>query len=356
MEQEIKCSSEMLKICHSLPKTELHAHLNGSIRRTTLLELLNEGDREEVSKLFQNQMSFDNAFKIFKISSKVVTGLDIISRITREMIEDWAKANCIYLEIRTSIKAIGGRSKEDYLRTVLEEIYKGNQKFEMQTRLIISLNRELPIEDYLDTLEIYKNFPDDSGMLKPLIVGIDYSGYEANEKHKYADVIPIFQKFRDLGLGVTIHMGEIKNYQILDYSQFKPDRISHTYFFQDHEYYEIMKNKIPIEVCPSGSYSVKNLTSYKEINLKNYYKKSIKNENSQENSEDNFIYDLYCINTDDTMLFITDLSQEYFEAAVNFGMSGEEMKQMVLRAVDFIFEKNEEFRNNLKNKIKAFNV
>lgn len=32
----------LFKACHSLPKIELHAHLNGCIRGTTLLELAAE--------------------------------------------------------------------------------------------------------------------------------------------------------------------------------------------------------------------------------------------------------------------------------------------------------------------------
>jgi len=339
---------KLLQICHSIPKTELHAHLNGSIRKSTLIELLSYDDKEEISKLFQNQMSFENAFRVFKISSKIVTSLDIIKRITREMIEDWSIQNCIYLEIRTSIKSIGGCSKEDYLKTVLQQINESNGIFEMQTRLIISLNRELSLEEFQETMDMYKNFKDIS--LKKLIVGIDYSGNENNEKHSYKELIPIFEKFRELGLKITIHMGEIRNYQLLDYSLFKPDRISHTFFFKENEYEEIMRNKIPIEICPTGSYSIQNLHSYKKINFSNYYKKIVKKDSEE------FVYDLYCINTDDTMLFNTDLSQEYLEIALNFQINGEEMKQIILKTIDFIFESDEVFRNNLRTKINNFSI
>lgn len=349
MEQEIKYMSQLLKFCQFIPKTELHAHLNGSIRKTTLFELLNDSDREEISILYQNQMSFENAFKIFKISSKIVKGLDVIKRITREMIEDWNKINCIYLEIRTSLKSLNGKSKEDYLRAVLEEISDGNQKYTLQTRLLVSLNRELPLEDYLETLEILKNFNDEN--LKKLVVGIDYSGYETNERHAYRNVIPVFEEFRKLGLKVTVHMGERPDYQLMDYFQFRPDRISHTYFFHLSECEEIMKHKIPIEICPTGSYSIKNLSSYKDITYENYHKKIVR---AYDTPDQDYLYDLYCINTDDTMLFTTDLSQEYYEVCSNFHLSQEEIKNTVLRSIDFIFETDEDFRNKLREKINKF--
>jgi adenosine deaminase len=351
MEDQIKNSADLLKYCHSIPKTELHAHLNGSIRKTTLVELLDESDRDAISKLYHNQMSFENAFKFFKISSKILTSLNVIRRVTREMIEDWAKVNCMYLEIRTSLKSIAGKSKSDYLQAVLDEIYHGNTNYEMQTRLIVSLNRELPLEDYLDTYDIVDNFMNNSPeQMKKLIVGIDYSGYETNEKHKLSEVIPIFNKFKDLGLKITIHMGETERYQTIDFKLFRPDRISHTYFFKQEECDEIMKYKIPIEVCPTGSYSIKNCISYKEITFGNYYNKELKSFDGEEK----YIYNLYCVNTDDTMLFTTDLSQEYYEVCSNFGLSIQDLKQMILRTIDFIFDNDENFRNELRNKLSNF--
>jgi adenosine deaminase len=174
MEDQIKSQIELNTYCFSIPKIDLHAHLNGSIRKTTLFELSKPEDQEKLSELYSKQITLHSAFEIFKISSKILRGLDIVARITKEMIEDWNKYNTIYLEIRTTLKSINNMTKSDYLATVLSEIEKGNNKFTMQTRLIISLNRELPISDYLDTFETYKNFPDEN--LKKLVVGVDYCG------------------------------------------------------------------------------------------------------------------------------------------------------------------------------------
>lgn len=213
--------------------------------------------------------------------------------------------------------------------------------------LIISLNREYPISDYLDTFETYKNFKNVE--LKKLIVGMDYCGNELNEVHKIEEVIPIFQKFRDEGLMITIHSGESPNYQHFDFSLFKPDRISHTYFYNDEEYLSVMKNKIPIEVCPTGSYCVKELETYHDITFKKYFKQNIKLENGDE-----FVYDLYSINTDDTMLFNSDLTQEYFEVASHFKLKQEEIKNIIVKSVDFIFEKDENFKQQLRDKLRNF--
>ena len=44
------------------------------------------------------------AFEIFKVGAKLVTNLDTVKRITKEMIQDYAKHNTVYLEIRTTAK------------------------------------------------------------------------------------------------------------------------------------------------------------------------------------------------------------------------------------------------------------
>lgn len=350
MEEKIQSQIKLNKYIFSLPKIDIHAHLNGSIRLKTLFELSSEEDQNRLSKLYSKQISLNSAFEVFKISSKILTNLQIVSRITKEMLEDWNKQNCIYLEIRTTLKTIGDSPKSDYLRTVLQEIQKGNKIHTLQTRLIISLNREYSQEDYLDTFEVYKNFEDSE--LKKLIVGIDYCGNEQMEKHKLFDIYPIFKKFRDEGLKITVHSGESPNYQKFDFEAFRPDRISHTYYYKDSEYEEVMKRKIPIEICPTSSYCVKELNEFKEITFSKYYKKIVEiNENENKTK---YEYDLYCINTDDTMLFNSDLMQEYYEVAVNFEMKEKEVKEMILRTIGFIFEENEEFREKLRMKLKNF--
>ena len=347
MEEEIRNQVALFTHSNSLPKIELHAHLNGSIRKSTLIELLSQEDKDKLEELYP-KMDFLTAMKFFSITSKIITDLSIVRRITREMIEDWNKHNVMYMEIRTTLKSKPNLfSKEEYLYAVLDEINKGNKKYDIITRLIISLDREKSIEDYEDTLQIYKNFKD--GELKKLIVGIDYCGNEINEKHKYQEIIPILQQFRDEGLKITVHMGESPNYQIFPFDEFRPDRVSHAYFFKDIHYHQFMKRKIPVEVCPTLSYKITHATDFSKIPMSNFYNKKIEDEEGKE-----FVYDLISINTDDVMLVLTDISQEYFEVASNFGMTIKDLKNIIIKTIDTIFEKDENVRNKLREKINNY--
>ncbi len=162
MEADIQRQIQLFTLSNSLPKIDIHAHLNGSIRKKTLLENLSISDKNELEKLL-SKMDFPNAMKFFKISSKIITDLSIVRRITKEMLEDWNKHNVIYLEIRTSLKEKAEIfTKEEYLKAVLEEINNFNNEKKMITRLIISLDREKELNDYEETYNIYKNLNDEN--------------------------------------------------------------------------------------------------------------------------------------------------------------------------------------------------
>ena len=347
MEADIQRQIQLFTLSNSLPKIDIHAHLNGSIRKKTLLENLSISDKNELEKLL-SKMDFPNAMKFFKISSKIITDLSIVRRITKEMLEDWNKHNVIYLEIRTSLKEKAEIfTKEEYLKAVLEEIDKFNNENNMITRLIISLDREKDLNDYEDTYNIYINFKNEN--LKKLIVGIDYSGNEINEKHKYEEIIPILGKFKNEGLKITIHMGETENYQIFPFDKFLPDRVSHCYFLKEEHYLEILKRNIHIEVCPTCSFKITHQIDYSKIPLKNFWNKKINDINGNE-----IIFKNISINTDDTMLILSDVSQEYYEVSVNFKWDVNDVKNILLNTIEHIFEKDNDIKNQLREKVNNF--
>lgn len=340
---DLKIKEPLFHQINLLPKIDLHAHLNGSIRKSTLISLLPQSEREKIEKLY-GSMDFQTAMLFFNISSKTVSTLEIVRRITREMIEDWQKQNVIYLEIRTSLKSSTNYTKKEYLNVILEEINESNSKNEIITKLILSLDRSKSIHDYEETFNIFKSIEDPT--LKSIIVGIDYSGNEYKETHKYHEIFPIFQKFRNENLKITIHMGEIPEYQRFPFNEFIPDRVSHTHFFTDKDRENLMNLNIPIEICPTSSLLCTHSNSYKDIPFKNIYNHPIK---------DN-VYNFISINTDDTLLLNTNITNEYYEIANNYNFDINQVKMLVENSIMMCFEKDEGIKDKLIKKLKQFNM
>ncbi len=348
----MKRQIELFTNSNSLPKIDLRVVLPGSIRKTTLIELSTPEEQQELEKCF-SKVNPETPTVFSNVCSKIFKDVSIVKRITKEILEDWKKHNVIYMELITKLYSRKDKyTKTDYLLSVLEEIYESNNSSEkFNPRLIISLDKESTINEYEEILKIYDDIQNSE--LKKLIVGIDYSG-DVNKSNyrekKFEEIIPIFEKFRQKGLGISVHLGENPNYQKFPLNLFVPDRVSHCSFLKEENIEELMKNNVGVEICPTYSLKVNKCIDYSEIIMKKFWKKKIKKESGEE-----IIFDKISINSDCRTLIFTDISQEYYEIGLAFSLNINDLKNIIKNTIDCIFEKNEEIRNKLKNILNNFN-
>ncbi len=151
---------------HKLPKIELHAHLTGSVRDSTVLDLLkleaNHANAEQV--LVENYQinpdkTMEQCFQIFGLLHRLLKKRENLARVMREILEDFSEENTVYLELRTTPRNIyeGNDlvlSKREYIETVIGEIEKFKAGNDMITRLILSVDRTKGYEDALETVEL----------------------------------------------------------------------------------------------------------------------------------------------------------------------------------------------------------
>src|SRR5580693_8760409 len=101
-----------LDVIEKLPKTDLHVHLDGSLRLKTILELaekqrveLPAHDEDGLRKLMnlgQNCGSLVEYLKAFDVTLRVMQKEDALERIAYELAEDAARENVRYMEVRYS--------------------------------------------------------------------------------------------------------------------------------------------------------------------------------------------------------------------------------------------------------------
>jgi len=94
----------------ALPKVDLHRHLEGSLRLETMIEIADQhgitvpDDVLRLSNLVQVQdadkFTFQNFLAKFNTLRLFYRSPDVIHRITREAVEDAAKDNVRYMELR----------------------------------------------------------------------------------------------------------------------------------------------------------------------------------------------------------------------------------------------------------------
>lgn len=351
METELKQQIELFTNSNSLPKIDLRVVLAGSIRKTTLIELASSEEQKEIEKCF-SKIDPDTPFKFYEISSKIFKDIPTVKRVTKEVLEDYKKHNVIYMELVTNLfdkKDV--YNKEEFLLSILDELKIANESSEkFNSRLVISLNARSDISEYEEILKLYKDIKNEE--LKKLIVGIDYSGNVTSNnfrEKKYQDIIPIFEKFKNLGLGISIHYGQNPNYQVFPFDLFVPDRVSHCDFLKEEQINDLIKKNVHVEICPSYNFKVKKCIYYEEIILKNLWKKKFVKENGEE-----ALFTNISINTDCRTLVLTDISQEYYEVGISFKLGINELKQILLNEIEYIFDKDKELRDKLKDILNKF--
>lgn len=235
----------------TLPKVELHAHLSGSIPQAFLArQSLTRGMRFEGVDVVQ-QRSLALCFEYFKAVNGVIDDLDGLEAATREVLGSYAAEACMYLELRTTPKALGGATEVEYVRTVESVAAEFGES--PMVKLLLSLDRSKvdsmeTAEERIDSLlALARTFPD-------FVVGLDVSG-DPRAKTATQFVLPALASRRPLGLPITFHTGEVRDDEevnaILDAAgELGIRRLGHCCFVPEDV---DVPSDIGIELCPTSN-------------------------------------------------------------------------------------------------------
>lgn len=325
----------------------MHAHLSGSVRDSTILELLEKNAFEKFERLNGNSVTergefilnelkrfpvgerdLDECFKYFAVLHEVLNSREILKRIAREVFEDFRNDNVVYLELRTTPRCIKDPntgeisvSKVDYVKTLIEVIKEFEKEDAMLIRLIISVDRAKGLEDGLENIQLSQ-----MDELRDYIVGVDFSG---NPKSiSYKDLHGLFELCGQCNLKVTVHIGEHWQDTDVDFilEEVRPDRIGHAVCLSSEQKAYLHANPIPIEICPTSNMATKLVETVSDHPFYEFYSK-----------DQNY---LLIICTDDIGVFNTSLSREYFLISSAFGLGVREMFELNKKAIRTIFDQS----------------
>jgi adenosine deaminase len=197
----------------SLPKVELHRHLEGSLRLTTMLDIARQHGVTVPVSMFnlsglvqvqdQDPMTFTNFLDKFKTLRLFYKSPDVIDRVTREAVEDAAKDNIRYLELRFTPVALSraeGFPLHDVMKWVVNSAKESAKKYKIKVGLIASVNRHESPELAEQVAWLAQDY------IKDGMVGMDLAGNEAEFKSE--PFHEIFKEAKQTGLHITIHAGE----------------------------------------------------------------------------------------------------------------------------------------------------
>ncbi|KAM3084498.1 hypothetical protein ACMFMF_001854 [Clarireedia jacksonii] len=320
----------------SLPKIELHAHLSGSISRQCLHEVwrtkVEKGETSLQDPLIEMPLGkYDYDLEtFFPLFSRYIYALcnDLTSLIytTNSVLEDFAADGVVYLELRTTPRAIpsAGITKEVYLQTILSCIRDfNNSNSSMKTYLILSIDRRNDPETAMGVVDLAEKYRNQG------VVGIDLCGDPT-----VGDISifgPAFKKARGLGLKITIHFGEVPQpptpTELRTLLSYEPDRIGHVINVPEDLRPEIESKKIGLELCLSCNVHAKMITgTYGDHHFGWWRGKGCP----------------IILCTDDVGVFGSNLSNEYALIAEHFKLDKQAICDLARSGIESIFGTEED--------------
>lgn len=268
---------------HELPKIELHCHLDGSVRPSTLLELARAEGLTDCESLeaFQSYICVPQSceslvayLECFKIPISIMQTKEQLERVAYELIEDVANENVKYIEVRFAphFHMKKGLQFGEVIEAVLAGLEKGSKAFGTDFGLILCCMRHLSPEASLQVVK------DGHAFLGKGVVGVDLAGDEHHyppELHKEA-----FDLAKALGYRITIHAGEtglaenvIKSIELLH-----AERIGHGLYIKDDKaaYALVMSTETCLEMCPTSNLNTKAVTQMSDHPLPRFLKEGIR--------------------------------------------------------------------------------
>lgn len=309
----------------SLPKVDLHRHLEGSLRLTTMLDIARQHGVTVPASMFnlsglvqvqdQDPMTFTNFLDKFKTLRLFYKSPDVIDRVTREAVEDAARDNIRYLELRFTPVALSraeGFPLNDVMDWVVTSAQEAAKNYKIKVGLIASVNRhesaELAEQVAWLAVEHIKNG----------LFGVDLAGNEA--EFKSDPFYGIFREARQAGLHITIHAGEWgPSANVRDaIENLNAERIGHGVRVLEDDFTTALarEHNTVFEVCVTSNYQSGVVKALTEHPLPHMLEAGLN----------------ATINTDDPSVSRITLSHEYQHVCEDLKVSLESLKQSVIRA------------------------
>jgi adenosine deaminase len=311
-----------------LPKTDLHVHLDGSVRPETLIELADEYGKELPTRdpeALREYMHVQDATDLvdylgrFDITLRVMQHSEALERIAYELAEDAARENVRYMEVRYSpiLNAQEGLPLVEAVEAPLRGLRRAERDFGIRTGIIICGIRNMSPLTSMDLADLAVQFKDRG------VVAFDLAGAEYNypaKKHRDA-----FYRVVNANVAATIHAGEAYGpesiHQALHYCN--ANRIGHgTRLYEDPDLMRYVNDfRIPLEICLTSNVQTRAVSGFEAHPLRLYYAEGL----------------VVTINTDNRLMSATTVTDEYWRAHQYLGFSWKQLCDIAVMGFESAF-------------------
>jgi aminodeoxyfutalosine deaminase len=315
-------ASERSSFILSLPKAELHLHLEGSVAPSTLLELRQRHGMEGASISEVEQLYKYKDFAGFLSAFKDVTGHlrtpEDYELIAYRLMERLKAQNILHAEVIISVGVCLWR-KQDFA-AIFEGLERGRQRgekdFGISLLWIFDAIRQFGAEKAQSVLDFAIQFRDRN------VAGFGIGGDErAGPPEQFTAV---YARAADQGLHRTAHAGENAGPDsVWGALNIKAERIGHGLTAgQDPELIEeLAERQVPIEICVTSNLRTGCCAEISQHPVRRYFDQGL----------------MLTLNSDDPAMFRTSLVEEYALVQEAFGFTDEHLRELARNSFEASF-------------------
>ena len=305
----------------SLPKAELHLHLEGSVTAETLVELRQRHGKqstlEQAESLYQYR-DFNGFLIAFKTLTEDLQTPEDYELITYRLMERLKAENVLHAEVYVSVGVCLWR-KQDF-DAIFEGLERGRERGERDFGgslvWIFDAVRQFGPGAAQDVFNLAAKFRDRN------VIGVGIGGDEQKappelfrEAYAYA---------AEQGLRLTAHAGESAGPEsIWGALNLGAERIGHGLTAsQDSELIEeLATRQIPVEICLTSNLRTGCIVKMSDHPVRRYFDQGL----------------MLTLNSDDPAMFGTTLTREYERAQAEFGFTDEHLRELARNSFEASF-------------------
>jgi adenosine deaminase len=313
----------------TLPKADLHVHLDGSLRLSTMLELaeaqeivLPASTPEGLAKALhcgEHAGSLLEYLKAFETTLKVLQTDDALYRVAYELSEDAAAENVRYMEVRYSpmLHTRGGLRLTTVVEAVLAGLWDAQKDHGIIANVILCGIRNISPESSVEMAQLavaYKNRG---------VVAFDLAGAEYDYPAKHH--VRAFELVRNNNISVTIHAGEAYGpasiHQAIHVCG--AHRIGHGCRLREDGdlLHYVNDHRIALECCPSSNVQTGAVKDLRSHPLKLYHDLGLR----------------VTVNTDNRLITDTTVSRELWLCHAHMGLNREDIHRIIINGFKAAF-------------------
>jgi aminodeoxyfutalosine deaminase len=318
-------NNDLIEFAQSMPKVELHVHLEGSILPRTLIKLarrnnvnLPADEEDDLAESYCFQ-TFEQFIETYLMITSCLRTKDDYRLIAYEFGSECERQNIHYAEVTFTIVTnmqLTGLSWQEILEGLNEGREQARKDFGVWWQWVFDIVRNNP-----ETQDSVLNIA-----LAARGMGVIALGLGGTEDGFPPELfVDVFRRAEDEHLHRVPHAGEIAGSQSV-WSALKllhAERIGHgVRSIEDPKLVEYLKtNSIPLEICPTSNIRLRVYPDYAHHPVRQLWDAGL----------------LLTVNSDDPPLFGTDLNNEYQVLVKYFDFSQPELEKISMNAIQACF-------------------